>query len=105
MIYSTHQWKNITFGADIYLQQIPLSAELQHYYQSQSDWNLVLSSGDDYELCFTLAPEKEAETLAALKQLDTPVQCIGEITTQPGIRCHLPDGSLFQPRGKGYEHF
>lgn len=92
-------------GADIYLQQIPLSAELQNYYQSQPDWNLVLSAGDDYELCFTLTPEKEAETLAVLKQLGTPVQCIGEITTQPGIRCHHPDGSLFAPDGKGYEHF
>lgn len=92
-------------GAEIRLAQIPLSDELRHYYRDQVDWDLVLASGDDYELCFTVAPADEDTLLQKLQAQAVPVTCVGEITSTPGIRCSLPDGSSFRPGSVGYEHF
>ncbi|MDR9778942.1 AIR synthase-related protein, partial [Rhizobium hidalgonense] len=44
-------------GAELYLDQLPLSATLQQLPKAQA-WQLALTGGDDYELCFTIAAER-----------------------------------------------
>lgn len=110
-------------GATLTLDRLPLSPEFRACLEAAKaadqpgprppapapdrgpDWaELALSSGDDYELCFTVAPEHRArvESLAAS---DTPCTCIGVIEAAAGLRCVRADGTAYLPTRQGYDHF
>jgi thiamine-monophosphate kinase len=82
---------------------LPLSEALRQLPLAQA-WEIALTSGDDYELCFTLpavVQETEIKRLSAI----TPVHCIGEVTAVVGMNWQRSDGSVFTPAGTGYKHF
>lgn len=85
------------FGAILFLDQLPLSKELQMLKPEQA-WQFALSSGDDYELCFTVSPDKT-------HLIDFPCTKIGIIEENSGIRCLDQQGNLFIPSQIGYQHF
>ena len=88
-------------GADIQLPQLPWSASyLAH--ASFEDWQAAVGAGDDYELCFTLPPEQEAEVLA---ELDCACTRIGEISAEPGLRWHDAAGQVQPLVRTGFDHF
>jgi thiamine-monophosphate kinase len=66
---------------------------------------LALSSGDDYELCFTVPPAAAAAAEAALDACGCSWARIGVIEAEAGLRCRFPDGRLYRPRRGGHEHF
>src|SRR3546814_1110804 len=68
-------------------------------------WPLQLAGGDDYELCFTAAPEQHPAIAAALAAIDTSAQVIGRITAASGLRVIAADGSAYTPARSGYQHF
>jgi thiamine-monophosphate kinase len=68
-------------------------------------YELPLSSGDDYELCFTVPEQHCAEVERRLGALPCGCTAIGSIEVEPGIRCYLQDGSAYQPGAAGYLHF
>jgi len=84
-------------GATLFLDQLPLSKELQNLKTEQA-WRFALSSGDDYELCFTVSPDKS-------HLIDFPCTKIGFIEKETGIRCLDTQGHLFIPSKMGYQHF
>ena len=43
-------------GAQVDLDQLPLSDAMQRWQQANADWDLVLSGGEDYELVFYGSP-------------------------------------------------
>lgn len=62
---------------------------------------LALTSGDDYELCYTSAPDAAVDgTIDGLRST-----CVGIIESAPGLRCIRPDGSQWLPAAAGYDHF
>lgn len=88
-------------GARIDTQALPLHEFLCENCSPEEGWRFALSGGDDYELCFTVPVNK----VKALAQAGLPVQRIGEVMTQPGVRCMTPDGVRYQPDRAGYQHF
>ena len=58
---------------------------------------MPLTAGDDYELCFTVSPEKAAQLTSNCKK-------IGVIESTPGLRLHK-SGNIQPLNSKGYEHF
>ncbi|HYQ71812.1 MAG TPA: thiamine-phosphate kinase, partial [Gammaproteobacteria bacterium] len=68
-------------------------------------YELPLSGGDDYELCFTVPEQHCAEAERRLGSLPCGCTAIGSIEAQPGIRCVLQDGRTYQPGRVGYQHF
>jgi len=84
-------------GATLYLPEIPLSNHLKSLDISQA-WQFALSSGDDYELCFTVPSNKT-------HLIDFPCTPIGKIEQQNGIRCLDGNQQLFIPQKLGYQHF
>lgn len=92
-------------AARIEPDKIPLSSELQQFYGNNIDWQQVLTDGDDYELCFTLAADRVDELQALAVQTSTRISCIGEITTGSGISCVFADGSTLPTSQVGYDHF
>ena len=93
-------------GAEISLNALPMSAAVAAVVADTGDWALPLSSGDDYELCFTLpsARQSQAEGLAA--QVGVPIRSIGRITDGDGLVCRDADGQRWEPHGTaGFDHF
>lgn len=66
--------------------------------------DIALTSGDDYELCFTVPPEKK---LQVENELNKKFQssCIGKITDGKGIVWRHADGSAYHPKKKAWQHF
>jgi thiamine-monophosphate kinase len=65
----------------------------------------LLAGGDDYELCFTAAPDRAHVMLAAATAAGVHVTRIGRITTEPGLRLLAADGSAMQIVDTGFDHF
>ena len=93
-------------GAEIELGRLPVSSSLLDFYQDDNArWQLQLSGGDDYELCFT-APAANAFAIEqALAECGVSGSVIGHITERTGLRCLTPDGELLELTQTGSQHF
>lgn len=89
-------------GAEVNIDKLPLS-EAMHQLPDSLAAEIALTSGDDYELCFTVSADRKSklEKLFSHHQLS----CIGRITENTGIKWLNADGSEFQPSGSAYRHF
>ncbi|MEG1767978.1 MAG: thiamine-phosphate kinase [Comamonas sp.] len=65
----------------------------------------TLAGGDDYELCFTAAPELRAQVAAAALTSDTPVTRIGSVQSEPGLRLLDAQGQELRERYASFDHF
>lgn len=92
-------------GARIELDRLPMADQVAGVVATSGDWHLPLASGDDYELCFTIAPEHAAELTVLSAAAGCPLTRIGEIDAQSGLRFVLDDGRPWVPQRTGYEHF
>lgn len=92
-------------GAKINFKDIPLSNE---FHSNLTDEELiiplVLSGGDDYELCFTLPKEKQCDFNSRILELGISVSCIGEIESKSGVRCLLNNKEV-NIQELGFQHF
>ena len=92
-------------GAKINFENIPLSKEFQsNLTDEELIIPLVLSGGDDYELCFTLPKEKQSDFTRAILELGIGVSCIGEIESKSGVRCFLNNKEV-NIQEFGFQHF
>ncbi|KTC86300.1 thiamine-phosphate kinase [Legionella brunensis] len=91
-------------GAFLIEEAIPVHPLVKQYQQTKAT-NFALSGGDDYELCFTVPPQKEEELLASLAKHGLNCYPIGTIEEKTGLRLKQINGKLktFPPRG--YSHF
>ncbi|ALE51910.1 thiamine-monophosphate kinase [Candidatus Thioglobus autotrophicus] len=96
-----HILKRSNVGARIDLSQIPLNKEVQSYIQKTQDWCVALAGGDDYELCFSVAPENLEKLKAIEKNLKIKLSEIGVITQNKGIE-RVGD---FDKKCQSYQHF
>jgi len=93
-------------GAVIELERLPLSNSVATQVERSGDWTLPLSGGDDYELCFTMPPERLGELERLAQELELcPITRIGVITDDSGLHIKRPDGSDYRPDHTGYDHF
>ena len=93
-----HILKQSGVGACLDWNAIPLSDEVKGYIKTTGDWRLPLTAGDDYELCFTVSPERTGD----LSHI--PHTAIGVIESEPGLRIKK-DGIIEILEGKSFEHF
>ena len=92
-------------GAKIKVDHLPLSDSLKKQCCLNEVWKYALSSGDDYELCFT-APKVKSEQLKKIfNQLNYDYCCIGEIIQGNGVTVLNPKNRPVKILKKGYEHF
>ncbi len=98
-----HILKASGVGATIQVDKLPLSKAVRDSLSAETAWNFALSSGDDYELCFTVPPENETALKEALPA--NSYTRIGTIERRNGLRCLDSNGRMFMPQESGYEHF
>lgn len=90
-------------GATIRIEDLPLFP-VANEIDRQEIVRYALSSGDDYELCFTVPPQCREEMQRHLDNI-CPVTCIGEITDSNGLVCISRDNQVYIPEKTGYQHF
>lgn len=100
-----HITKESHCGAKLYLENIPLSDEVKKYYAKQIDWQSVITSGDDYELCFTIEKSRQPQLETIEKDLNIKLTCIGEITNDLEVECLTNDGKAINISEPGFNHF
>lgn len=92
-------------GATVDLGRLPLSDAYKALWHAVGGWQVALTNGDDYELCFTL-PADRADALDGIAaRFACGFACIGEVDATPGLRLRSVDGSLYQAETRGYDHF
>lgn len=92
-------------GAEIDLEQLPLSRQLLESYPEQAE-HFALTGGEDYELCFTVRPEKRQAMEQTLRSQGIKVRCIGKITeATSGLILQKNHQNVPLPSCIGFDHF
>jgi len=66
---------------------------------------LVLSGGEDYELCFTAAPNNREKIADLLKKCGVVGVPVGIVTSSPELQVVNADGTRYCLENKGFNHF
>ncbi|GAB5471853.1 MAG: thiamine-phosphate kinase [Rhodospirillales bacterium] len=93
-------------GAEIEAAAVPLSAAAQEVVADDlARFPLLLSGGDDYELCFTVAPGSLEAVLAAAERAEMAVSRIGRMVPGEGVRVLDRDRQPLTLDRGGWQHF
>ena len=84
-------------GACVDFDKLPLSGDVKKYIENTGDEFMPLIAGDDYELCFTVPPNK-------VNLVPENCTAIGIIEKESGLRLKK-SGHIETFTAKGYEHF
>lgn len=84
-------------GACLIWDDLPFSEAVRTYINETGDWLMPLNAGDDYELCFTVSPQKATQVSIDCKK-------IGVIESVAGLRLNK-SGFIQTLEAKAYEHF
>jgi thiamine-monophosphate kinase len=91
-------------GAAVELEQLPISPALLRFAGRPGGERMVLTGGDDYELCFAAPPGRAADVAAAAARCGVPVTAIGALREGAGVelrRAGCPEAF----RHGGFDHF
>ncbi len=95
-------------GAEFDITRIPLSDELLAAYESEAKSEAAplaaLTSGDDYELCFTALPTHRDAIQAVARAVGVKMTWLGAVRQEPDISV-TRNGQLLQLEHEGYSHF
>lgn len=99
-----HICEQSNVGAIVEVVRLPVSSALATV-NVDAQRSLILTGGDDYELCFTAPPSQRQGVLAAAQAVSTPVTRIGRI--MQGASVHVLDarGRVIDLAEHGFEHF
>lgn len=99
-----HVLESSGVGASIQLAQLPISDPYRDIVDEMG-WDPVLSGGDDYELCFTVAPDHIDRLMDLGSDWDCGIKEIGRIEQKHGLRVYDQEENLYQAARSGFEHF
>lgn len=99
-----HICKGSAVGADIALDDLPLSDIMLNTLGSEASANLAFSGGDDYELLFCVPQQDRLAIENAMKKSGNKITCIGQINQSSKITTSFNNQTV-SIINKGYEHF
>ena len=91
-----------TLGAVVYLECLPRSPMMK---ATPISWEMVVGGGDDYELCFTVPPERLPYLKPIEATLGYNLTLIGEVQDSPGISWIDTEGQPIIIDRLGFSHF
>ena len=92
-------------GAEIHLEKLPCHPLVTGEIQTSGNWELPLSGGDDYELCFTIPPSLKAKFEEITRDSDLQLTQIGKITESARVEVFDESGKIVDLVKHGYTHF
>jgi thiamine-monophosphate kinase len=90
-------------GARVWVERLPLSGGFKALSGRYGGIDLALSGGEDYELLFTVRGELTGTFLDEARGMKCTQ--VGEIVRGKRVDVLREDGSVYMPKGGGYEHF
>lgn len=100
-----HILKRSSVGASLDVALLPVSNELIQFSGSLTKaQQYALSSGEEYELCFTVPEQNKGSLESALAHCGTQYTCIGQIRPDGTFELHHQGQALDWPL-QGYDHF
>ncbi|MDA0127088.1 thiamine-phosphate kinase [Vibrio sp. MarTm2] len=100
-----HILKRSNVGASIDVSTLPVSNELVQFLGSaEQAQQYALSSGEEYELCFTVPEQNLGAIESALAHCGTQITCIGQIRPEGMFDIHS-QGKALDWTLSGYDHF
>ncbi|MDE1349315.1 thiamine-phosphate kinase [Vibrio aestuarianus] len=92
-------------GVSLDVATLPLSQELLQFADSlETAQQYALTSGEEYELCFTVPEQNKGSIESALAHCGCKVSCIGQIHPQGTFELHH-QGKVLNWQLNGYDHF
>ncbi len=104
----THIIEKSNLGALIEISDIPISPALQKVCTAQgwSALELAVAGGEDYQLLFTVDPEKLAELQAAYQQkFGEKFFVVGKLTANQSKIVWTKDSKTYHWQPQGFDHF
>lgn len=94
-------------GGCIRLDVLPLSASFRGHaaHLPAIPYQLALSGGEDYELCFTAHRSNREKIVDCVKKCGIEATRIGIVSSFPGVTAVNPDGSTYSDQTEGFNHF
>ncbi len=92
-------------GACLDFERLPRSAAMQRRLASPDAFPLMLSGGDDYELCFTAAPGSASLIQQAAARAGVAVTAVGTVTTTRERVLRDAHGTPMPFAWQGFDHF
>lgn len=99
-----HMCRASGVGANIVLENLPLSTELVGALGQEKAIEVALSGGDDYELLFAVSEDKKVGLEIALANTGVKYSCIGQLNPSEKITTTL-NSKPTAINVKGFEHF
>ena len=91
-------------GANIVLDDLPISDALRHSVDIEKAFNIALVGGDDYELLFTASEDNKVGMETALSHLSCGITRIGQLNSSGKITTTL-NSKPVSFDAKSFEHF
>ncbi|CAH8201391.1 thiamine monophosphate kinase [Vibrio aestuarianus] len=92
-------------GVSLDVAALPLSQELLQFVGNlEIAQQYALTSGEEYELCFTVPEQNKGSIESALAHCGCKVSCIGQIRPQGTFEVHH-QGKVLNWQLNGYDHF
>lgn len=91
-------------GAEIELDRLPVANSMVGLDEMER-LKLQSAGGDDYELCFTISPDRESLLEVLVGECGVELTVIGKITASRELVCRIRDGGRYIPSETGYRHF
>lgn len=93
-------------GAEIFQVHLPFSPAARQLLSRYPElWRALISGGDDYQLCFCVAPENIAHLKHMAQQHDFHFTEIGHVCAARELRCLDATGKAVDVSAQGYTHF
>jgi len=91
-------------GAHIDVESLPKSSEMSALFDAAECERWSLTGGDDYELLFTVPPERMLDAEVRIAAAGIRCAPIGRIVEGTGVTCHRGGRPIAIDR-RGYDHF
>ena len=98
-----HILKASGVGAELDLRRLPVSGAYEAVL-STIGYDPALSFGDDYELCFTVPPDRLKAFHQILPRFSCGFHYLGDIVAAPGLVLRTDHG-VYTPAVSGFNHF
>ena len=100
-----HILKRSGVGVDIRLPDVPCAIDLLPHLAQQWGQQALLAGGDDYELCFTAAPEQTRVIEQVSQRIGLTLTPIGKVVADTGLVVRDPQGLALDLNYASFDHF
>ena len=100
-----HICERSRLAAEVQLDAIPRSRTVDRFATAPAGRRALLAGGDDYELCFTAAPQARAKLANISRRIRLPLARIGVMRSGRGVRVLARDGRRIACATPGFDHF